>query len=37
MVANDVGFSSSSDGFNMVSSGSSGKVQSKQIELSVLI
>ncbi|KAJ6996320.1 hypothetical protein NC653_013043 [Populus alba x Populus x berolinensis] len=31
MVANDVGFSSSSDGFNMVSSGSSGKVQSKRI------
>ncbi|KAJ6733717.1 LIM DOMAIN-BINDING PROTEIN [Salix koriyanagi] len=31
MVANDVGFSSSFDGSNMVSSASSGKVQSKQI------
>jgi len=31
MVANDVGFSSLFDGSNMVSSASSGKVQSKQI------
>ncbi|KAL3591408.1 hypothetical protein D5086_010048 [Populus alba] len=35
-LANDVGFSSSSDGFNMVSSGSSGKVQ-KASELPTLL